>query len=343
MTSVERDSSGVYGQVEKPSYNILTYTWGRWKIRDRMKHDPPALPIKGTPWKIPAVKEEHFTVAGFQAVLGRMREGGIDWAWVDIACIDQEDEAFNAQEVGRQASIFKKARNVYVWLSRLSTDTLQKVVSGINKSGPDLHYHFFQGLTGLPYVHLDRLSTAFDIFFGDPWFSSLWTLQEVILRHDAKVLSCSGEPVRWDDDYLTFLSMVINACRNIYDGLDLVGRALNTSERENGRLSPEEESVRDQVAQLTNHILQAGFYFFLGSNPNIQYGIAKYRRTSREVDRIYAIMQIYNLRVGKFAHPGDNPTLPSLITEFALANITRSGPELADYPRLDCAHVAPGL
>ncbi|KAJ5371866.1 heterokaryon incompatibility protein-domain-containing protein [Penicillium concentricum] len=323
MTSVERDSSGVYGQVEKPSYSILTYTWGRWKVRSQTQQDQPAIPIKGTNWKMPVVKKEHFTVAQFQAVLDRMRDGGSDWAWVDIACIDQEDEELNAQEVGRQASIFKKARNVYVWLSGLSTDVLQKVINEISKTGPHLTNHLMEHLPGLPYVHLNRLYTAFDILFSDPWFSSLWTLQEVIMRHDAKVLSSSAESVRWDEDHSTFLSMVINACRNIYGDLDHLREALSTVERDNGHLSPDEERVRDEVTQLSKHILRAGFNFFLGTNPNIQYGIAKYRRTSREVDRIYAIMQIYNLRVGKSARPGDSPALPSLINEFALAIITQ--------------------
>jgi hypothetical protein len=281
--------------------------------------------VKGTKWKIPAVEKEHFTVAEFQAVLNQMQDTGVDWAWVDVACIDQENEILNAQEVGRQASIFRKAFGVYVWLSSISTDTLQKVVNEINEAGPDLASCIpYLPRDGPPYVHLNRLSAAFDIFFSDPWFSSLWTLQEVILRHDAKVLSSSAEPVRWDQRHLTFLTMIINACRNIYKDLGIVEKAVRIIERDNGFLNSDQKRALDQIGRMTKHILRSGFNFFIGVNPNIQYSVAKYRRTSREEDRIYAIMQIYNLRVGKSARPGDKPTLPSLITEFALAITTQS-------------------
>lgn len=131
MTSVERDATGIYGSTAKPKYNILTYTWGRWKVRDNVKEHS-ALPVKGTPWKIPAVRGEHFTVAAFQNVSNSMREDGIDWIWVDVACIDQEDESLNADEVGRQASIFKRADTAYVCLSNLPTDTLQEIFNDLN-------------------------------------------------------------------------------------------------------------------------------------------------------------------------------------------------------------------
>lgn len=101
MTSVERDATGLYGNTAKPKYSILTYTWGRWKTKDSANKGNPALPVKGTPWKVPAVREEHFTVAASQTVLNSTREYGIDWIWVDVPCIDQEDEFLSAGEVGR--------------------------------------------------------------------------------------------------------------------------------------------------------------------------------------------------------------------------------------------------
>ncbi|PYH88392.1 hypothetical protein BO71DRAFT_414136 [Aspergillus ellipticus CBS 707.79] len=322
MTSIERDRNGFYGGVEKPSHNILTYTWGRWKIRDQTAIHSPTIPVKGTSWEIPAVNEEHFTSAGFQAVINKMQEGGVDWLWVDIACIDQADEALNAQEVGRQASIFRKARNVYVWLSRLSTGTLQSAIGMINKSGLDLAYHLLHELPGLPFEPMSRLSEAFETLFGDPWFSSLWTLQEVILRHDAKILSSTGESVEWDENYPAFMSMIMNSCRNIYDDLDSLDKDLRSLKRTKDRQTADGLRLRDQITQLTTHITHWGFYTVVVNNPNVQYGLAKYRRTSRDVDRIYAIMQIYGLRVGKSARPGDNPTLPDLVNEFAQAIVT---------------------
>lgn len=54
--------------------------------------------------------EEHFSVRMFQKVIYEMRRlAGIDWAWVDVACIDQENVPIKMDEVDRQASIFKNA------------------------------------------------------------------------------------------------------------------------------------------------------------------------------------------------------------------------------------------
>lgn len=56
----------------------------------------------------------------------------------------------------------------------------------------------------------------------------------------------------------------------------------------------------------------------------MQYGTAKHRKTRHNVDRVYAIMQIYNIRVGQSLRPHDRPSLEALIREFGLAINWRS-------------------
>lgn len=70
------------------------------------------------------------------------------------------------------------------------------------------------------------------------------------------------------------------------------------------------------MKQLT---LQADFYYLLSDNPNVQCGIAQSRRNSRDVDRVYGIMQIYNLRVGKSINPRRQPSLSELLEEIGVA------------------------
>src|ERR1041384_2288504 len=108
MTSVQRHTADEYiepnGKVHKqPRFSILTYTWGRFT-----QDYGPALPINGTKWKIPSVKPEHFTVENFQKVVDmHLGSEDIEWAWIDVACIDQrENSSDNAEEVGHQASVF---------------------------------------------------------------------------------------------------------------------------------------------------------------------------------------------------------------------------------------------
>lgn len=53
MTSVERTDGNTYGEDVEPVFNIMSYTWGRWMI----KEGGPALAVNGITWKVPAVQD----------------------------------------------------------------------------------------------------------------------------------------------------------------------------------------------------------------------------------------------------------------------------------------------
>jgi hypothetical protein len=330
MTSVERDGANVYAGAEKPKYNILTYTWGRWRIRTNPKAYP-ALGVRNTRWDIPPIKADHFSVEEFQNVVDLLAKKGVDWAWIDVACIDQDDQQANAEEVGQQVSIFKNAHRVFVWLSHLEHDVLAAAVATIQDAGLQLRDHVDKLPTPVPLPDvIASLHRAFNVLFADPWFSSLWTLQEVVLRNDALVLSKQASPVVWNEDHHMFLTMFINHCQNVFQDLEGIDRRLDESRPRISALSsslsaptaalgPQHLEMKTQILEMKQLILRAGFYFLFSDNPNVQYGIARYRTTSRDVDRVYAIMQIYHLRVGASLRPGEQPTLPELIDEFAVA------------------------
>ncbi|KAI0192676.1 heterokaryon incompatibility protein-domain-containing protein [Xylaria flabelliformis] len=322
MESIPRDDNNVYRaagiDVHKPKYNILSYTWGRWKIPDGT--DCPALPVTGTPWQIPAVKEEHFTVDAFQKVIRTITGTDIAWVWVDVGCIDQRDNEQAALEIGRQASIFKQAQSSFVWLSHVSTAKLTSAIQDAQTYGLEMRDYIDKRHASLDIMQIvTELKRALNNIFQDPWFSSLWTLQEVVLRNDAVMLSTEGEPVAWESEprlQYAFLTMFINHCQNIYWDLEDVEKRVWAA-RYTGNGSVDEGLV-DSLRDIREQILQAGFYYLFSDNPNVQYGTARYRKTSRRVDRVYAIMQIYDIRVGKSA-PGDNPELEELVDEFASA------------------------
>ncbi len=105
-----------------------------------------------------------FESADFEKVL---RAIGTDapFAWVDVACIPQQGAGEDLQreadeEIGHQAGIFAKAHRAYIWLYGLSTQQLSDAVDGLHNG--DWHYA--------------------KVLFEDPWFTSLWTLQEAFLR-----------------------------------------------------------------------------------------------------------------------------------------------------------------
>lgn len=142
MTSLERVGRSTYGAHRSPHYGILTYTWGRWTTKSE-----PAIDIKGTTWEIPAVKKEHFSVDEFRRVINSIRPD-FEFVWIDIACIDQENEDVKMDEIGNQMGIFKKARRVYSWLTRTSTNRLQECVNSVFLSSYSLHKQV-QQLRGL--------------------------------------------------------------------------------------------------------------------------------------------------------------------------------------------------
>jgi hypothetical protein len=312
MISVERHSRDEYtdpdGKVHhQPRYSILTYTWGRFT-----KEGEEALPVKNTKWKIPSIDPQFFTVDAFQKVVNEhLAIDGIEWAWVDVACINQDNDSLeNSQEVGQQASIFDKAAAVFVWLWTLDLHTLKATTNNIVEYGLDLRNHIDgapveSGLT----VHeiMPRLRMALKCLFADCWFSSLWTLQEIVLRKDAVALSREAELIPWDENHVMHFVMIINVCQNVWQDVQDV-------EHRTGRMSSIGASgpsnvIDDEVAAIKYLLLSAGFYYLLTDNPNVQYGTAKYRTTRNDTDRIYAIMQTYNIKVGKAARPDQDPAL----------------------------------
>jgi hypothetical protein len=162
----------MYGSYMEPAYNILTYTWGRWQLRES-----PSLAIKGVSWKVPAVDEAHFTVDGLSRVIQRVSRG-VSFVWIDVACIDHENRAAMMEEVGKQAGIFQRADQVFVWLSHHSTSALQDCVDSLHNAAQtvdDFAGSRFENKDEIEYriPWLQSTSDLLEILFGDPWFSSL--------------------------------------------------------------------------------------------------------------------------------------------------------------------------
>ncbi|KAF2726904.1 hypothetical protein EJ04DRAFT_557715 [Polyplosphaeria fusca] len=162
--------------------HIPTMTSVKRHTEDEYRQDSgPALPIKGTEWAIPPIKPEYFTVDAFQKLVNcHLGSDNIDWAWIDVACINQASNSpENAEEVGHQAAIFDKAVAVFVWLWSLDSTTLEAAYKEIGERALQLGEHVGETprtLSMAVYETMVGLRTALGSFFGDPWFSSLWTL-----------------------------------------------------------------------------------------------------------------------------------------------------------------------
>lgn len=292
MTSLERGEGNVYGGDREPNYAIVSYTWGRYIIPDG-----PRLHVKGIDWGIPAINPDHFMVADLERLLTHvaMRH---QYVWIDVACIDQKRHRVKMEEVGRQASIFKLAKQAYVWLSMHEPEHTQRLLHRLFNSTYEM--------ANVGIATLEALRDAEESLSDlrkDRWFSSLWTLQESVLHRHAILLDKRGQPVLPSGPWLGELSephiqlLDLSGCcsmlRHLIDQLLLVPSS--------SRQPHEIVSLRECARSVRKMIHESGLDFTLCPNPNIQYAAARFRVTSFREDRIYAIMQVYGYRLGDSA------------------------------------------
>jgi hypothetical protein len=287
MTSVEKDGDCTYLGTEAPQYAIITYTWGRFAA-DR---GCPALPIDGVTWDIPPVQETCFSVASFQHVIGEIGEE-YTWLWLDVACIDQEDEEVKTSEISRQVGIFYGATAAYAWLHSLDSDALGRALSYLSEVADyKRHTHDAAKADILRFyeLELEHISQALRPIFEDPWFTSLWTLQEAILRRDAILLASDGNdisddgPSAPDYGYCRRIKSLNDCCQVISQNVQSVAARLPTGAR------------KELAEDIIFSIEKAGFNFNDATNPNVQYSWARHRQTKDPKDRIYAIIGIYDV------------------------------------------------
>jgi hypothetical protein len=305
MTSLVRewdDDHAVYGGKTDPEYNILTYTWGRWAV-----DSGPALDIKGVSWKIPSINRAHFSVEDFQRVIRRISKT-TEYVWLDVACIDQENGQVKMDEIRRQAAIFWRADRVFVWLNHCSTDELQACVNKANQSYQQYRDYLYEEIPDFnPREWIQSTGDAASRLFSDPWFSSLWTLQEAYLRQDAILLSMEASTVEYPEsqfDRSTILHDLIFCYYEIYKAAKRF-----TRDKEQSLENPAD---RVDAQDIVSQIERSGLPPLHDGNPISIYGVACFRQATNPLDRIYGIMQIFGLTLGDDSRPAPGRSLESL-------------------------------
>lgn len=353
MTSFERQEGNTYNGIPEPEYSVLSYTWGRFTAE--AESDGSRLNVAGVTWAIPSIdKHRAFSAADFEAVIKQTSIiSGNRFLWVDVACIDQENIAVKMDEIGKQAGIFANATRAFIWLWTAAKDELLESINimecaqsiwpkaataaeWLSSEGPDPMATRSQQDQDECFerdaASLKRIRKSVDTFLSDWWFSSLWTLQEQGLKEDAYILSREGLPIEnrdldsdyydsdhsndsslpgWDMDtlYVTISDVTVHL-RDTFLLLQL----------------PYLQAIFQdpRLQETTNHILdvirRTGFTSIAdAANPNSYFVLARNRVASYELDRIYGVMALYNIRVGA-AVPGADVskryTLQDLEEEF---------------------------
>lgn len=328
LTSYEWTPGNVYNGVKDPIYNAISYSWGRFRLQDdQLPEVGTALDIRGTPWKIPRIDPSHFTSAQMAAVITMLSDmpapehvaravTGSEAAvlttpflWLDLACIDQRGGPVAAMEIGRQGGIFRRAARVGVWLSRAVVDDAQlaclREFFHVSRSR-DMKLR----LESLQDHECSRLLSCVHEVLSDPWFSSLWTLQEAYLSPSPSIslIGGLGQALTMGDDHrLVILSNLRNISRFV---VQLRQRAV----------------LQDHVRQLLDEVDALYEASGLQSLTDMRYerellACARHRKTTREHDRVYGIMQVFGYRLGA-SRPGceeNSYTLEELLDQLGTA------------------------
>lgn len=80
----------------------------------------------------------------------------------------------------------------------------------------------------------------------------------------------------------------------------------------------------DKIHEIMDILKVAGLCDNFTLNPHFAYGLAQHRHTRYREDRIYGILQVYDLRVGRAIRPWERPSLEELVDEFGLEINMRS-------------------
>ncbi|KAI0380332.1 hypothetical protein F5Y04DRAFT_271584 [Hypomontagnella monticulosa] len=344
MTSHIRQGDNTYGSVREPVYNVLSYTWGRFMDRTLKET---SLVVHGIDWPIPPIQKSHFSAITFQDAIHHAANGyrhSCEWLWVDIACIPQEHDQetqeaarIRDQEISRQVEIFYRAKEAFAWLSSLREldlfEDLDKLLSI-----DEFISHYRRGLVDYHNAelaakfldtveeHIHLLLKPMTTMLNHPWFDSLWTLQEMVLRPDALILLDDGvlkAGDKWDihglkTDILTLRFITHNPkdIAHILTQVELISDGIG---------APRSARMVQKLEQLITLQKLKGLEALDIEFPNTAYSLAQHRQVSKLEDRIHGIVQTYGISCGPLP-PGGDPIsrLHTLEDEFGEKLVAKS-------------------
>lgn len=341
-----------YGDYENPPYFALSYTWGRWELPSGQRPEIEALGVNEISWRIPRIEPSRFTDSQFKQVLRNIVSFHImnkirisddesqeeyigpesEFVWLDVACIDQTPGSpQKAQEIGRQAQIFRGAKRVFVWLHGLDPMVLRGAIEGIFRASSHACWIYGEGsqpprrrdpiLRG-DETFLSDAARSIEILLSDPWFSSLWTLQESFLSPSAHIVDREGTilsqkgpqvvPAGTENSSIIDMQEVFRACQSL---ASVCAQSI-AMKRKNNIESLQPSKLEETLVALVE---ENGLSKLARTNPMALYTTANKRKTTNACDRIYGIMQVFDFRLGSSAEGADPQkqyTLAELAVQF---------------------------
>jgi len=193
-----------------PRYEALSYTWGApqdgvggYEYYDR-------IPILLNGSRFPIFRNLMEALGAIQLLWDFADD--VQHLWIDAICINQDDLAERAAQVGIMDQIYKKASNTTVWLGRENRDTkpvvdIFKAILNVPPQDFAPYYRRFPNGTpppdefwharGLPSLDDHESWAPMTRFFEHRWFSRAWVTQEVTLASKVTLL-WGSQIITWD-------------------------------------------------------------------------------------------------------------------------------------------------
>jgi hypothetical protein len=205
-----------------PSYEAISYTWGKERPEVKISMDGSILIVTRTVSDI-----LHY----------RQTWDGPIYFWIDAICINQKDEVEKSHQVNTMRSIYQRANRVIVWLgtkekpkdARLAREMLAYLSASI-----------IPVETLLKTLGGDPGWSAIHHLFEHPWFSRIWVVQEIAVASTVNVMY-GGIHINWD---------IIAAAIKVLMDPGLLGPGQTAYEMPNSY--EETEKFKDRLIHLAN-------------------------------------------------------------------------------------------
>ncbi|EMR67795.1 hypothetical protein UCREL1_5201 [Eutypa lata UCREL1] len=241
MTSLEWQPGNLYGRHREPEYNAISYTWGRWRLDTSGDHEQQQQQQR--------VGEGSSSSSEIYGIVIHNVKWDIPPISPDHFTVEEFRTALR-RAAGRFYPRSDGGDGEFLWLDVACID---------QRRGSEDD------------ARLKKL-------FWDPWFTSLWTLQESYLRQNAVLLSREAQPL--NQDCLGGLRELISFCENLssYCAKVLAVLALNA---------------------LYKTVHSRGLPALYSNNPLAAYCAAGRREATDPSDYVYKIQQIFHYRLGR--------------------------------------------
>ncbi|KAF2245029.1 hypothetical protein BU26DRAFT_522719 [Trematosphaeria pertusa] len=299
LTSYPWEPGNRYGCYIEPEYFAISYTWGRWELEEG---DYPGIPHLDfhTPWNIPRVNPNRFTQKQFIDViqgLPKLSDKPIEFLWLDVACIDQRERSHEkAMEIGRQGVIFRGAYRVFAWLYTYNRSELRSISEQLASYWRYVWNPLLKNKATTEDIAevVGNIISTLEKYTADPWFTSLWTLQEAYIRPDALLLDRDG------DQWLAKINSISPrfseeevpiGVEDVFESFDMLYRAMN--ELPIFCHNQDLHGIRDRIEATGCAALKTRI-------PTILLSASQKRKIGPKNtnDRVYGIMQAFGLKLG---------------------------------------------